>query len=688
MRFLRLLAVLTLASIPAAAQDTCLTPVLLGGGTTPINFQGMTLDTTYGNGTCVFAPTRDMWFCYVPSSSGDMRVRFNGSESGMLIQVYRGECGSLQLLGYSDCSAMGQLASATVVAGERYLIRLTDRASFPTSGTINVNEAFTPTDRRIYVDASSSGGDGSSWSNALEFLPEALELAHRSAPYESDNQQPVDVWVRRGTYRTDESESAPQGSDDRSASFILCDNVRIYGGFAGDEQHLSERVLFDPTRISFLNGSIGPQPGIEDNAYHVVRTEASHSATTVALLDGFHVTSGNANVASSSSDDAHGGGVLVASGKCVVANCTLSFNESYWGGGGAAVRAGADATFANCRFEYNRSAGGGGLMVRDATGRAYQCLFLENRATVFGGAIMAGPNAGSFEVNLATLVRNLAPTAAGMLVASGTDVRLELALFHDNSGGPSGTGDTARVNGGATLYSDYLYAPDVATSIFAESGGSSVGNNVFDLADDRPNFDLLWEDESNGNFRMGCNSYFANEGLATRRAPDAGDIDQDGDAAELTPLDLMLGERVVDSRVAPSAFEPQAVARSFCTPLPNAGYAEGARLLFYGSQRVADDRVILRAIGVPNSAGIFFVGLNPISPVMIGQGNLCVAAPIRLPLANTVGDALGRQLDLGVEPLQSLVVPGQRLYFQAWFRDSSMGAPTFNFSSGVYVDFL
>lgn len=681
-------ALLPLLAATAAAQDTCADAILLGDGTTQFDLGGLSLDPSQSLPVCssILNSGRDIWFSYVPASDAFSIVGFEGQTHAALVEVYEGSCGSLARINASAC---GQIytTGAWLNAGERYFIRVSDHIA--ASGTLTVTGTVV-SDRRIYVDASAApGGNGSSWSSAFRYLSDALDLAERSVPYVSSDDPVIDIWVARGVYRTDESEEHPGGTDDRTASFVLRDNVRIFGGFRGDESALSERTLFDPAATSFLNGSIGPSPGMEDNALHVVRAETTSDAGHVALLDGFTITSGNANVASSSDDDAHGGGVLAATGKCVIANCTLQFNESHWGGGGAAVRGGADATFANCRFLYNRSGGGGGLMIRDATGRANQCLFLENRGSVLGGALMAGPNAGTIDVDLATFVGNLSPSGAGMVVGDATNVILEMAMFHRNGGfsGAPGDGSTARVNPGGLLFYDYVYAPDFDTTISVAGGGSANGNNLFDLADERPNLDLLFESEAELNFRMGGNTWFAETALASRRPVDDGDIDQDGDRDELVPLDLLLGERVVDGRVAASAFEPQADATNFCTPEGNANYPGGARLLVYGSTKVADDNLILRTVGTPGQAGLFFYGLGQIAPVGIGEGNFCIGSPVRLPVVHPTGDALEYHLDLTSPFLQAPVVAGQRLYFQCWFRDVAMGAPSSNFSSGMFVDF-
>src|SRR5262249_49166895 len=90
-----------------------------------------------------------------------------------------------------------------------------------------------------YVNAAAAGHHtGMSWAHADPGLRARLAAA-----------RPGDqVWVAQGTYK-------PTGGTDRTASFALKDGVAVYGGFAGTETQLTQRVLAQHETL--LSGDIG-----------------------------------------------------------------------------------------------------------------------------------------------------------------------------------------------------------------------------------------------------------------------------------------------------------------------------------------------------------------------------------------------------------------------------------------------
>src|SRR5262249_6642077 len=123
-----------------------------------------------------------------------------------------------------------------------------------------------------YVNAAAAGRHtGTSWADADTDLQAALASA-----------QPGDqVWVAQGTYK-------PTGGTDRTASFPLKEGVAVYGGFAGTETRLTERVLAHHDTV--LSGDLGAPGNFSDDSYHVV---TSTSLGAHAVLDGFTIAAGN-----------------------------------------------------------------------------------------------------------------------------------------------------------------------------------------------------------------------------------------------------------------------------------------------------------------------------------------------------------------------------------------------------------
>ncbi len=205
---------------------------------------------------------------------------------------------------------------------------------------------------RLYVNAAVvAGGDGSSWSTALNDLDVALGIARAT------NGAVSEIWVARGTYRP--SNQSISGFP-RTETFQLLNGVALYGGFSGTESSLSERILGNPANETILSGDLtgndifdpaAPSPYVnyEENAYHVVTGNLTDAS---AVLDGFTVKAGNAN------DTAfwEGGGIQINTGSPTIRNCSFVANKGGNSvmGGGMANRY-ASPTISNCVFRFNQS---------------------------------------------------------------------------------------------------------------------------------------------------------------------------------------------------------------------------------------------------------------------------------------------------------------------------------------------
>jgi cysteine-rich repeat protein/predicted outer membrane repeat protein len=186
-----------------------------------------------------------------------------------------------------------------------------------------------------------SGGDGTTWPNALPTLRAALQLAR---PGE-------EIWVAAGVYTPDIGPGAT--ANDADMSFELVDGVAIYGGFTGAEARLAER---DPVaNETVLDGDLDRNPTIQGtHALHVVRAGA---VSPSAILDGFTIRAGYADPGGPSP-------------------------------GGAGLRIGGGSpTIRNCRFTDNFAETGGAVHVEDGNPLLEACTFDANGADHAGGAI-------------------------------------------------------------------------------------------------------------------------------------------------------------------------------------------------------------------------------------------------------------------------------------------------------------
>ena len=91
-----------------------------------------------------------------------------------------------------------------------------------------------------------------------------------------------EIWVAAGTYK-------PTSNNDPAISFVMRDNIAIYGGFKGTETSLSQRNPVSSQTI--LSGDIGTPGNTSDNTYHVIRNDNNNIGYS-AILDGFIITAG------------------------------------------------------------------------------------------------------------------------------------------------------------------------------------------------------------------------------------------------------------------------------------------------------------------------------------------------------------------------------------------------------------
>ncbi|EDY81680.1 hypothetical protein VDG1235_1298 [Verrucomicrobiia bacterium DG1235] len=258
--------------------------------------------------------------------------------------------------------------------------------------------------RIIYVsDNAADGGDGSSWEDAFNYLQDALDQTLSGGSDE--------IWITSGIYYPDDGVSVSSG--DRLATFALKSGIAIYGGFAGDELSIEERVPQENPTI--LSGEIFP--GVENSLFwslHVIK------AGDQSTLDNLIIEKGNAN---GSGELGKGGGIYTVS-EIVLVDCTLRNNSANGYGGGVFGNVKASTS----SFTNNTANDGqGGAIYGDTT--ADNCTFTENSGSQ-GAVIFGNANVTNciFEGNLA-VVRGSAISAFKLTVNA------ENCIFKNNTGG-------------------------------------------------------------------------------------------------------------------------------------------------------------------------------------------------------------------------------------------------------------
>ncbi|MBR4787502.1 MAG: fibronectin type III domain-containing protein [Bacteroidales bacterium] len=180
-------------------------------------------------------------------------------------------------------------------------------------------------DSIIYVVEGGAGArTGDSWENALPTIQEALLLA---TLYHAQ------VWVARGSY---------YGDSVSGSAFYMAPGIRVYGGFAGVETSIAQRVIEDNPTI--LDG---------DYRQRVLMQDRNYTAETAAIWDGFIIQNGQTL--------GNGAGVYMRA-YSTIRNCTVRYNviasetpnntTSYYGAGVYASN-NYNCIISHCKVEYN-----------------------------------------------------------------------------------------------------------------------------------------------------------------------------------------------------------------------------------------------------------------------------------------------------------------------------------------------
>ncbi|QRM88139.1 T9SS type A sorting domain-containing protein [Lacinutrix sp. WUR7] len=248
---------------------------------------------------------------------------------------------------------------------------------------------------KFYVNANATGSnDGSTWANAYTNLQSAVTNA-------TDGDE---IWVASGTYKP--------AVTNRSTSFdVVVPNLSIYGGFAGTETQLSQRVLGSNETI--LTGDLnGDDVFVDDhfvNSYtHSSKTDNSYSILNITSLGENLVLDGLTISNTHNHTSTRIGAIFKEKtiSNLTVKDCTIKNNISKTGAAGILAE-----------FELNNTSG--------TTGD----LIIEN----------------------SKFINNMSIFGAGMYVYLGdntnVDVRVENSLFDNNiAGNFSGDGLSGRAS--------------------------------------------------------------------------------------------------------------------------------------------------------------------------------------------------------------------------------------------------
>ena len=280
------------------------------------------------------------------------------------------------------------------------------------------------------------------------------------------------LYVKKGTYTpTAKKADGSLVADPRDATYVLPDEITIYGGFAGTEANLEARRmdLIATTNETIIEGNIGDMATYEDNVKDLF------TVADEATLDGLTVARGN------SSGDGAG----------------LSGGEE------------SEVTIRHCRFIENRANNGGAIFIdNEGTLTIASSHFESNTAGNTGGGAIYVDEDGTLMVSSSTFERNNhtssgAVGGGAICMARRVEATITTSVFEENTsvsdGGAvvlhrNGTGTISRCSfignitmglGLGTVYLNVGSMLDVSNSVFANNrarNGSvlySDGNGTF-----------------------------------------------------------------------------------------------------------------------------------------------------------------------------------------------------------------
>jgi parallel beta-helix repeat protein/predicted outer membrane repeat protein len=345
----------------------------------------------------------------------------------------------------------------------------------------------------IYVDAGSPGAnDGTSWADAYNYFQDALADANAAL-------KPVEIRVAQGIYKPDQG--TIMALRDRSETFQLINGVAIFGGYAGfrkADPYARDIDLYESILSGDLSGNDADVIDPEDLLNETSRSENSYQIVTgsgmdqTAVLDGFTITGGNANVFTNrdgagllneygspqivnckfidNSAQYYGGGIYNYYGNPTLVNCTFTRNSSGTEGGGIYnYRSYPDLN--NCTFNENSASSGGGIYNGYSSPRIIDCTFTgntassgagiyDNAATVeHAGATDEDARSKPVLVNC-TFNENTAEDQGGGIYSINSSTNLTNCIFSENSAGYGGGGIS--FNGGDPDFNGCLFSENTA----------------------------------------------------------------------------------------------------------------------------------------------------------------------------------------------------------------------------------
>ncbi|MFB2120622.1 MBG domain-containing protein [Parapedobacter sp. 2B3] len=321
-------------------------------------------------------------------------------------------------------------------------------------------QPYVPSGGILYVDQrAGTGGDGSSWANAIPELADALRWARDQWGSDGstaawDATDPLKIFVAEGTYKPlyNAADDLYGEDGERDNVFVLLPYVEVYGGFAGTEASISDRSaaalagdVYKTILSADFNGDDNPDnfDNHAENAYHVVLAPAD---AVGSVLDGFTISGGNADGGPDGPEvfglphaRHYGGGLLNYSGN-IIRNVSIIRNRAVENGYGYVAKGGGvynsgNATYTRVTIAGNATDGPGGGMTTFGAPTLREVMIRNNSAGDGAGMEVTGsPNLINTVISGNTLLGSGSGQAGGIYADQNYTPRLINVTIGGNSG--------------------------------------------------------------------------------------------------------------------------------------------------------------------------------------------------------------------------------------------------------------
>ncbi|MHC4657996.1 MAG: hypothetical protein ACYS83_02310 [Planctomycetota bacterium] len=240
------------------------------------------------------------------------------------------------------------------------------------------------------------------------------------------------------------------------------------------------------------------------------------------------------------SGGSYGGGIFNTDSSPTLTNCDFEDNTGYRFGGAIANYTNSNPKLTNCTFSGGSSRIGGGMYNNDNSSPTLtNCVFVGNSAE-WGGGGMRNYQSNPTLTNC-VFVGNTGNTYdGGGIHNQSSSSTLRNCIFWGNTDN-GGTDESAQIHNGSGGSADVSYCCIQGLSVFAGSGNIDADPCFVDA--NGPDGEIGTEDD---NLRLSPGSPCIDAGDNISVPNDIADLDNDGNTAERTPLDLDYGQRFAD----------------------------------------------------------------------------------------------------------------------------------------------